>query len=71
MIVFWCKNLFLLPTSSAGKKYIDKTSMLMNQWLQDSPMKNVFKQYAKSFRSCKSKDHLLTLEHRHEVWEKG
>ena len=42
MIVFWCKNLFLLPTSSAGKKYIDKTSMLMNQWLQDSPMKNMF-----------------------------
>ena len=29
-IIFWEKNLFMLPTSAAAKKYITETTKLMN-----------------------------------------
>ena len=31
-IVFWKKNLFMLPIGAAAKKYIKKTTKLMNEW---------------------------------------
>ena len=40
-IVYWKKNLFLLPLGKAGKQYIDETSKLMNEWLQESPLKDI------------------------------
>ena len=79
-VVFWRKNLFLLPTGSAGKKYIEETTRLMNEWLQDSPMKDIcFKAIMlmpnlllqKPSRNSKSKDHLLALERRLELWKRG
>ena len=40
-IVYWKKNLFLLPLGKAGKQYIDETTKLMNEWLQESPLKDI------------------------------
>ena len=40
-IVFWRKNLFLLPTDFAGKSYIDEVTRLLNFWSQKSPLKDI------------------------------
>ena len=41
-VVFWKKNLFMLPTGAAGKKYISETTRLgLNAWLNDSPLKDL------------------------------
>ena len=40
-ILFSHKNHPLLPTGFASKKYIDELTRLMNEWLQDSPMKGI------------------------------
>ena len=39
-IVYWRKNLFMLPNGSSGKNYIREITRLMNQWV-GSPMKNI------------------------------
>jgi len=79
-VVFWRKNLFLLPTSQAGKEYIDETSRLLNAWAHDSPldtlafkaimiMPNLLLQ--KPFKSSKTRDHVKTLERRLNSWKNG
>ena len=40
-LVYWKKNLFLLPSGKAGKQYIDETTKLMNEWLPESPVKDI------------------------------
>ena len=37
-VVFWRKNLFLLPSGKAGRKFIGEASRLMSEWLHDSPI---------------------------------
>ena len=32
-IVFWRKNLFLLPSGSSGKRFIRETTRLINSWI--------------------------------------
>ena len=32
-VVFWRKNLFLLPSGKAGKKFIREVSRLISEWL--------------------------------------
>ena len=40
-IVFWKKNLFMLSTGAAIKKYIIETTKLMNGWTNNSPLKDI------------------------------
>ena len=40
-VVHWKKNLFLLPSGKAGKQYIDETIKLLNERLQESPLKDI------------------------------
>ena len=40
-IVYWKKNLFLLLSGKAGKQVLDETTKLINEWLQDSPLKDI------------------------------
>lgn len=79
-IVFWRRNLFLLPTGKAGKRYIDETTRLLNAYVTDSPLGKVaFKAIMimpnlllqKPSKKSKSKDHLMALERRLELWHKG
>ena len=79
-VVYWKKNMFLLPSGRAGKQYVDETTRLMNEWLHDSPMKDIaFKAIMimpnlllqKPSKKSKSKDHLKALERRIELWTSG
>ena len=76
-IVYGKRNLFLLPSGKAGKQYIYETTKLMNEWLQESPLKDIaFKAIKimpnlllqKPSKSSKAKDHLKVLERRLESW---
>ena len=73
-IVFWKKNLFLLPPGKAGRRFLKEVSRLMNDWLQDSPLKDIaFKAIMpklllqKPSQKSKSKDHLRALQRRMEL----
>ena len=79
-IVFWKKNLFMLPTGSIGKRYVREISRLMNAWQEDSPLKNIaFKAIhimpnmllQKPSKKFKAKDHTEALKRRLELWEQG
>ena len=69
-IVYWRKNLFFLPSGKAGKQYIGETTKLMNEWLQESHLKDIaFKAIMtmpnllqKPSKNSKAKDHLKVLE---------
>ena len=37
----WKKNYFLLSNGKTGRKFIDAVSRLMNEWLQDLPIKDI------------------------------
>ena len=38
-IVFWRKNLFLLPSGSSGKRFIRETTQLIHSWIDATPIK--------------------------------
>ena len=40
-IVFWKKNLSLLPSEKAGRKLFEEVSRLMNEWLLDLQLKDI------------------------------
>ena len=41
-IVHWKRNLFIMPSRAAGKKYIEEiTAALLKLWIQDSPLKKI------------------------------
>lgn len=67
------KNLFLLPTGSAGKEFINDTTRLLNAWTQNSPMKKIATKAVmimpsllllKPAKNFKSKDHRNAIERR-------
>ena len=79
-IVYWKKNLFLLPTGKAGKLFIDELTKLFNAWIDDSPLKNIAMKAVmimptlllqKSSKESKSKYHLKALERRMERWQES
>ena len=79
-VVFWGKNLFLLPSGKAGRKFIGEVSRLMSEWLHDSPLKDIAVKaimmmpsllLQKRSQKSKSKDHLRALDRRLEFWESG
>ena len=70
-IVYWEKNIFLLPYGQTGKSSIDGISRLMKEWIHDSSLKDIaFKAIMvitglflqKSSQKSKSKHHLKLLE---------
>ena len=80
IIVYWKKNLFMLPTGRAGKDYIDEITRLLNAWIQDSAMKHItFKAIMvtpslilqKPSRNSKVKDHSEALRRRLILWRSG
>ena len=40
-IVFWRKNLFLLPSGKYGNEYIRETTRLLTSWVEDTPLKDI------------------------------
>ena len=79
-IVYWKKNLFLLPSGRTGKQFIEETTKLINEWLHDSPLKDIaFKAIMtmpslliqKPSKKSKSRDHLKALERRMDLGISG
>ena len=70
-IVYWKKNLFLLPTGKAGRHFIDEVTRLINAWVEESPLKRI------SIRVFCSKNHQrqvsqkITLKHWNVEWKVG
>ena len=40
-VVYWKKNLFLLPTGKSGKLYIDENVKLLNSWVEGTALHNI------------------------------
>ena len=66
-IVYWRKNIFMVPTGAACKKIIDEISRLLNIWTNDTPLKTVALKaihvmpallLQKPSKMSKAKDHL-------------
>ena len=79
-IVFWRRNLFMLPNGATGKTFIREITRLMNAWNENSPLKDCAMKaihimpavlLQKPSKSSKSKDHVNALERRLELWKKG
>ena len=79
-IVFWKKNLFMLRTGAAAKKYITETTKLMNGWTNNSSLKDIALKailimpsllLQKPSKTSKTKDHLKAVERRIELWIEG
>ena len=79
-IVFWRKNLFLLPSGKYGKEYIRETTRLLTSWVEDTPLKDIaFKAIhimpalllQKPSKNSKAKDHVTALQRRLTLWHEG
>ena len=79
-IVYWKRNIFMLPFGKAGKKYIDHVNYLLNEWLNDSPLAETsFKMIMvksqlllqKPSIKSKIKDYISALERRFDLWLEG
>lgn len=79
-IVYWRRNLFLLPNGAAGKSFIRETTTLMNAWLENSPLKDCVMKaihimpallLQKPSKTSKSQDQVKALERRMVKWNKG
>ena len=78
--VHWKRNLFMMPSGAAGKKYIEEITRLLKLWIQDSPLKSIALKAVnvipasllqKPSKNSKSKDHSLSLERRLKLLEEG
>ena len=76
-IVHWKRNLFMMPSGAAVKKYIEEITSLLKLWIQDSPLKSIALKaihgmpallLQKPTENSKSKDHLVSLERRLKLW---
>ena len=77
-IVYWRKNLFLLPTGAAEKSLIKETTRMINAWVYDAPIKGITLKALHIIpalllqipsKNSKSKDYLKSLEIRFEIWK--
>ena len=79
-IVYWRRNVFMLPFGKVGKNYIDQTNYILNEWLHDSPLASIsFKMIMvmpqlllqKPSKKSKAKEHAACLKRRLDLWMKG
>ena len=70
----------MLPTGSAGKKYICEITRLINAWVNDTHMKNISLKAVhvmpalllqKPENKSKLKYHIKALERRLKLWDEG
>ena len=79
-MVFWRKNLFILPIGNAGKKCIKEVTRLLNLWTQNTPLRSISLETIHTMpallsqnpsKTSKSGEHLDALERRPQLWERG
>ena len=78
-IVHW-KDLFILPSGVAGKRYVEEVTHIVALWIQDTPFKSISLKaihamplflLQKPSKSSKVKDHLQALERRIKMLDEG
>ena len=79
-IVYWRKNLFKLPSGSAGKDFIKETTRLLKAWTSKSALRPIAWKcimampqllLQKPSRESKAKDHVVALKRRLASWSRG
>ena len=40
-IVYWKKNLFILPSGRGGKQYVKELTRIINSWTNNSPLRTI------------------------------
>ena len=76
-IVQWKRNLFKLPTGSAGRDFLEEMIIVFNMFNSSSAMKSaaitmviiMLPLLQKPPKSCKGKDHKVYLEKRLTLWK--
>ena len=72
-IIYWWRNLFMVPTGKASKEFINEITRLLNAWIDDSSLKDIAFKDIMVFPSLlsqepnkksKKKDHCAALQHR-------
>ena len=67
-IVYWKKNLFLLPSGHGRKQYVKELTQIINSWTNNSPLRTIVMKaihvmlallLQKPSKKSKSKDHIL------------
>ena len=75
-VVYWRKNIFMVPTGAARKKVIDGISRLLNLWTNGTPLKNIALTaihvmlaplLQKPSKNSKAKEHPKAQQPHHEV----
>ena len=79
-IVYWRKNVFMVPTGASGKKFVNEITRLFDQWTNDTPLKSIALKaihvmpallLQKLSRKSKARYHLIALEKRLKLWGEG
>eukprot|EP00794_Sanderia_malayensis_P000835 gene836-131_t len=79
-IVYWKKNMFLLPSGKSGNDFIDEMTTLICESNNNSPVKPIALKalmvipcllLKKPSRTSKAKDHLTAFERRLTLWKDG
>ena len=72
-IVYWHKNVFMVPTGASGKRFINEITRLFDYWTNDTPLKSIALKaihvmpallLQKPSRKSKACDNLIALERR-------
>ena len=72
-IVYWRKNVFMVPAGASGKRFIIEITRLFDQWTNDIPLKSIGIKaihlvpaflLQKPSINLKAHDHLIALERR-------
>ena len=78
--VKWKRNLFMLPTGRIGNEIVDEMTRLIDEWINDSPLKQLSLKalmimpcllLQKPSRNSKSKDNSDALKRRFQLWKSG
>ena len=79
-IVYWKKNIFLLPTGKRGRCFINERTRLIDTWIRGLLLKNIALKAVmimpclllqKPSKYSKAKDHIKALERRLKLWTDG
>ena len=77
-IVYWRKNVFMVPTGASGKKFIHEITRPFDQCTNDTPLKSIALKaihvmaallLQKQSRKSKARDPLIALERRLKLWD--
>ena len=79
-IVYWRKNVFMVPPGASGKNFINEITRRFDQWTNDAPLKSTVLKaihvmpaslLQKPKRNSKALNHLIALERRFKLWDEG